>query len=794
MVQDQLDPEYYEAYDSRGRSNHFGDHSSYCGLADEHNENNNEPPLEESKTSSGVYHQMVGNNNNSYPDCLAERIPLVVVPIPFASDWLFRGIIERKGNSNSNSNSRSGDQGGVGVNVSSTANSKSAVVSPVSKGERKRGFDDVVPNNDDGDDQDETMSDYPNPSSASHTNNDTKNNSEADSNSQPTRQKKATVLLSSNETPKEENRGGEAMTTTDWWPAGTCGTSVDECPVLAKLCYDELLAPEEGMENAKADDDVARHRSSRSSSTCKLMLNDIVSFVGVLSMNPWDADFSGQQPSSSNTNTASGTDSIVDCRGWDSMTDTVPPPSRLPRLHVLSYQKLDLDGLARRAINVETNNYGCCKDDEQLLQMPEEEERGGIVCGGDSPSSKNNDSHSHSNSDDDSEVEWSGFPPMEQRNSSSPMSMTSQSLKVDGPFGSLTSMEAVPWIRSLWLCLLSEAERRTVDFDSINSNNESPKIIRAGPEERALGCLSLQLSTPDVASARSLYHDLAENILPGLCPVVACVDFAAAELEPTSFVPRKDHNSRLKPCPLQLPRGSVLLVHYPPSHTNNANNNDRPQNSSRSKGGSEIRNNNNNNNMESILRELVQHHKIPYRFEGGMTIPFEADYRVIVVTTQTQELPCTLSALTRTGAATPSPLSASPSKRRLCPTKPELRDILAKGRSLKNTNDGLKFSSLLLERGQKEFLERRKRCYESSPSSPLPGEDDFHRWLTMTRLQTKSRLSRDERLNETSDTTPVGEDMGQQPADLPVSTQYFEPLVEDWDAALKLDDDLRCAV
>ena len=669
MVQDQLDPEYYEAYDSQGRSRHFGDHS-YC-LTDDHDHQ------QESKTDNG--YQM-----GSYSDCLAERIPLVVVPVPFASDWLFRGIKKTNGR---------------GAEAKAPT---SAIVSPVSavKGDRKRGFDDV-------DDEDEAMSDDSNASSA-----------------EGTRQKTADCDTSE---PKDGETGGD---TTDWWPAGTCGTSMDECPVLAKLSYDELWS-EETSKTAEDEQSTSR----------PLMLNDVVSFVGVLSMNPWDADFSGQQSSSPAGN------GMIDCMGWDSImatTDTVPPPSRLPRLHVLSYQKVNLDDLASRAINVAKGNYSKKNMEDEL--MPERE---GMVSDG-TPDKSNGGDES-----DEESVEWSGFP-------AEPKAVGVSSLVHNSPLENLSSMEAAPWIRSVWLCLLSEAERRISEFDS---DRDLPKIIRAGPAERALGCISLQLSTPDVASARSLYNDLAENLLPNLCPVVATIDLAERATGLSSFAPQKDHNGRLKPCPLQLPKGSVLLVHYPSPRIGSSN--VVPNNGS--KGSTQIQTGNNLlESNKSILHELVQHHKLPYRFEGGVTIPFEADYRVIVVTTQTQDLPCTLSALTSTGSATPAPLVASPTKRSACPTKPELRELLAKGRSLKNNKDALKFSSPLLERAQNDFLERRRKCHATSPGSPLPGEDDFHRWLTMTRLQTKSRFSRDG------------------------TTTTAEPLAEDWEAALKLDDNLRC--
>ena len=151
--------------------------------------------------------------------------------------------------------------------------------------------------------------------------------------------------------------------------------------------------------------------------------------------------------------------------------------------------------------------------------------------------------------------------------------------------------------------------------------------------------------------------------------------------------------------------------------------------------------NNNRETIETVLRELVQHHRLPYRFEGGVEIPFEADYRIIVVTTQAQELPCTLSVSTGTISSTTTTMTTT-----AIPRGSELRKILVRGRMGSHADfsrgDDLKFSSTLLERAQRDFLDRRRQRYESSASSPLPGEDDFHRWLSLSRIQAKNRRSR----------------------------------------------------
>jgi hypothetical protein len=94
-----------------------------------------------------------------------------------------------------------------------------------------------------------------------------------------------------------------------------------------------------------------------------------------------------------------------------------------------------------------------------------------------------------------------------------------------------------------------------------------------------------------------------------------------------------------------------------------------------------------------------------------------------------------------------------------------------------------------LERAQQDFLDRRQRAYKSkhnqitaatgsnelSPS--VPGEDDFHRWLNLTKLQAKSRLSTKIHQNEEDD---IMNDEQQ--------SNKWEANVEDWEIALQLDD------
>jgi hypothetical protein len=96
MVQDMLDPEYYVANDDQGRSTHFYDNfeentGNRCGNAEETIIKTDQaatviPPEDQ-------YYSPTGSNGerSHHPD-LAERIPLVVVPIPFPSEWFRQAI------------------------------------------------------------------------------------------------------------------------------------------------------------------------------------------------------------------------------------------------------------------------------------------------------------------------------------------------------------------------------------------------------------------------------------------------------------------------------------------------------------------------------------------------------------------------------------------------------------------------------------------------------------------------------------------------------------------------------
>ena len=735
MVQDMLDPEYYESSDKYGRSTHFVDH---CDLLN--NNNNNEDNDEDNEN----------DNDNENHKCWAERIPLVVVPIPFASKWLM-------GSCSDNNKER------LRTNINSK--SVAVVVSPVSSsnnraGDRKRGRDD----NSNNDDQDSTMKEDNDDDTDKGKN--TISSTTTDHHHQPSNNKR--TMTSSTSEEKDNNINNLTTTTTDWWPAGTCGTSIDQCPVLAKICYDQLLS---SLSSKQQQQQKQKQRP--------LKLNDVVSLVGVLSMNPWEADFSAQ--SCSTTRVAD--DGIGIC-GFevDSHNEYyVPPPSRLPRLHVLSYKQFDLDDLAKQAIGVANKKKSRNSNNNNNNRMDGDDDE---ICTTNSSNNRNNDddtieqrSCSMEEEEEEEELEI-----IDGRGGGRGSIERTSSLLALDPLSSSLSSTAL-WTRALYLSLLSDAERQHPQNNPGGDDDVETlpaTMVRVGPAERALGCVSLRLSTPDVTSSKALFRQLAEDILPEICPVVAVVDLTTTMMNNNDFslFPRKDSQGRLKPCPLQLPKGSVVLIHYPLStNKKNENNQDDAQ-------------------RETILRDLVQHHRLPYQFEGGVVIPFEADYRIIVVTTQTQELPCTLSVLATTGIGMSSTSSATTTGTETIPSKPELREILMKGRLGNGStgNDELKkFSSSFLQRAQKDFLERRQRFHQTS-SSTLPGEDDFHRWLSLTRLHTKSRRSIDGLSPNGGEAMMVeeieGPSLSSSSAPLP-SEEYWEPTVEDWEAALQLDDAIR---
>jgi hypothetical protein len=754
MVQDMLDPEYYPSK-VNGKSAHFHDWNPFTQSIDEEDG-------DDGQASEGW--------------SLAERVPLVIVPIPFATQWMLHGLATRK-----TSETVAAPLTTRPINMASQQ--QPIVVPPTPQHpmieNRKRGR---------GEEEEMWQDDHPNQSKKGNAHHHPRRrHSDIHDIHSPMVDSDDDVL--ENKISKDGND--------DWWPAGTCGTSVEDCPVLAKLCYDQLFRLDDHNETACSGNEQTRnnhkedtiehmqeqHPPRHSQERQRLRLNDLVSLVGVLSPNPWEGDCTGRHLPEDDDNDDTfmngmtllgvGANSSI-----DSCTPRLPSPSRLPRLHVLSYKHLDLDDLAAHVAR--NGNHS-----NRNLQMTDPIEI-----------------HSMSvvNENDDHDTGASGIfpPPPPQPLFSTPVALTHHLMAGWDPIVT----------QAIWMTLLSKAERRrdtpsngldsaTAEVGADDSTRTS--LFRVGPSERALGCLSLQISTPDLATSRSYFDHLASDILPALCPVVVaierdghrCIIRGNNNMASMIASPTKDENGRMRPSPLQLPAGAVVLVLYHPTISDCGND----SNSSTIVDRHIV-------DVKTVLHELVQSHRLPYTFEGNVTIQFEADYRVIIVTTQTQSLPCSWTVFTNKGTG--------PERRMTGPTRDDgpssngtvleqdaenhnlmgasssnliaLQEALCIARlkgscSIGSSICGVRLNASLLEQAQQDFLERRRQHSNcggrdgTAIGRSLPGEDDFHRWLNLAKLQSMSRyvirgLSLYESANE----------------------EVLEASVEDWQDALQLDD------
>ena len=114
----------------------------------------------------------------------------------------------------------------------------------------------------------------------------------------------------------------------------------------------------------------------------------------------------------------------------------MPPPSLLPRLHVLSYERLDLEELALHAMHKTKTAH----EEQDMDATTAATATGGCP----EPLLKFFDTQSN-------------------------------------------PKETQHLAQALWMCLMSKADRR-----SNGKDGDRLEMLRAGPMERALGCLSLQ--------------------------------------------------------------------------------------------------------------------------------------------------------------------------------------------------------------------------------------------------------------------------------------------------------------
>mmetsp|Transcript_7921 Transcript_7921/g.12131 ORF Transcript_7921/g.12131 Transcript_7921/m.12131 type:complete len:541 (-) Transcript_7921:109-1731(-) len=222
------------------------------------------------------------------------------------------------------------------------------------------------------------------------------------------------------------------------------------------------------------------------------------------------------------------------------------------------------------------------------------------------------------------------------------------------------------------------------------------------PMETTLGCASLNVVLPTEESCWSLAQKW-QAYLEQIVPVVGVLSTKQITDPP------KKEKGKMVLCPLQLPRGAALILV-------------------------------DNGGGQPFLASLTQHHSLSYEFEGGISYLFEADYRLIVLSVQkaSSVLPCSLSMVCNNPTETLG--------------KPEARKLYEE---LQQSPEGITLGPDVLQQAQHDFLNRRQEARRLG--SKIVEEEDFHRWLTLTRLQARSE----------------GHD---------------HATVEDWEKALRVDD------
>ncbi len=423
----------------------------------------------------------------------------------------------------------------------------------------------------------------------------------------------------------------------DWWPKGCLGSDPDHGPVLAKMYYEE-------------DQKQAR-----------LQLNDLVEMYGILSMDPLGASFHDQRRRDArDTGAATSIADIYEMEDAflnDFMSPlAIPPPSRLPRLHVLQYKTLDLDK--------DLNDKG------RSLDKPQDADDGDEVY------------HRHD-----------------------------RQLTID-TFASYLFQGNKVAAEALLMTLMSLAER-----DHFHTNK--PKSLPSGT---TLGCASVNFVLPSPGACQSLYYRLC-SLLESVTPVLASGNLTIPVVNGTGnknqiVSPTKNDVNRLESSLMQLPKASCFVLN---------------QGSIREG----VVNQNGHKTLASLAK-MTSNHIVPYRFNGLTDIDFEADLRIIVLSSSNASssgqgsklLPCTMSM--KTGHPSTADLDNISSE-----TISRIRQYLSLCR---HSTGSITLSEELLRRAQHDFVERRQKFRGASEENTI-GEFDFHRWLTLTRLQARSRFA-----------------------------------------------------
>jgi hypothetical protein len=638
MVQDMLDTEFYLS-ERQGKPTHYRD------LYHDNDEQDSDDFL-----------------SSDLADRLAERTPLVIVPIPFGSEWFLEKLQQERRPTNQNQDEYTSTMTpcvGATTDSRSTKKRDRDMENPSAEPLSKPRLDD-----DDGDDDEPCV--VPNDDSME---------CEGTSGTEPNQQ---------------ESSDTTTTTSSDWWPAGCMGSHTDHCPVLAKLYYDR---------NPK-------------NTQRRLRLNDLVELIGVVSVDPLEADFSSQQQQQQQQQQVAD-----DLYFEEAFADrlVLPPPSQLPRLHVLTFNLMDLDQVTKRVM-VGSGDLGQEQDEQPSISLQD-----------------------YDDSMEDCRMQATR--------------MLSEALLHDNVVSEATLM-----------ALLSMAQRTLLPSQTDDDMPPCWECVSTPTEEATLGCASLNIQVPCASSCLALYQQL-QSVLEDICPIVASIDLTREALNNNNTdlrltAPRKDSQGHMLASPLQLPKGSTVLIHMG-NMTEGA----------LSPSGQETL---------CALQTLVTSHKVPYTFDGVLIkYPFEADYRVIVVSSKVSSkgratkpqkksklLPCALQ------VSMDVPASSSNLDRALSPIhRDRLRRYLAncrcastddapkRTRTLPGGANNVALSKQVLERAQADFIQRRVATRGSD--NDLVTEEDFHRWLILTRLQGRSRN-------------------GERGA-----------TIQDWERSLKLDDAMK---
>jgi Mini-chromosome maintenance replisome factor len=327
--------------------------------------------------------------------------------------------------------------------------------------------------------------------------------------------------------------------------------------------------------------------------------------------------------------------------------------------------------------------------------------------------------------------------------------------------------------QALWMTLNSKAEQATKP-----TRNTAIDVVRP-----ALGCASLNIVLPHRTDVGNHQNDCIVSFLiltvqalvqPHCCHVIKLNDSninskneTASTLQHVLKSPQKLFG-RMQSSALQLPSGSTLIVDV----RSMMGNNDPSMDANDMKP-----NYDNPNHTLYAIRQVCRYFQLSYRFDGGVEIPFLADYRVIVVSdTTTQHLvPCTItippihvpgpSSIVKATASTNSKsfsLIQKHSDKFDASMLAPLRDRLRKCRSYSTTTTVMRLQDAVIERAQQDFCHRRRQQYENQKYDPMSSstsssaaasslltfptpekrridEEDFHRWLTICRIHARCR-------------------------------------------------------